>query len=277
MHTNTNPSHPPFHPPHLLSENPFSTRETILHIINADPQQLLAKNADEETPLRCAARLKRPLLFQTTLFARHPHNEEQFKPVAKAYVDNLRTSPPPNLNTFTPAEQNGWVEFVSDSALLSDLSSEDCNLLQLSLDLIQSCDLSVAEALARAVDFTGREAIDLAVPEIKKALQSRLLFLGRYELSKEHPIHKSATCVVMKAYDDHAEDDYRKQFKKFADSSTNRITKEDFHSTLLTLGVTLDATLFEEKVRTAISRLQYPDCNIPTAISHLSYVTHTGH
>ncbi|GMI34404.1 hypothetical protein TrCOL_g12806 [Triparma columacea] len=51
----------------------------------------------------------------------------------------------------------------------------------------------------------------------------------------------------MKAYDDHAEDDYRKQFKKFADSSTNRITKEDFHSTLLTLGVALDATLFEEK------------------------------
>jgi Ca2+-binding EF-hand superfamily protein len=67
----------------------------------------------------------------------------------------------------------------------------------------------------------------------------------------------------MKAYDEHAEDDYRKQFKKFADSSTNRITKEDFHSTLLKLGMTFDATLFEEKVRTAISRLQYPDCNIP--------------
>jgi hypothetical protein len=212
----------------------------------------LAKNADEETPLRCAARLKRPLLFQTTLFARHPHNEEQFKPVAMAYVDNLRTSPPPNLNAFTPAEQNGWVEFVSDSVLLSQLSSEDCNLLQLSLDLIQSCPPEAAKALAKAVDFTGREAIDLAVPEIKKALQSRLLFLGRYELSKEQPIHKSATCVVMKAYDDHAEDDYRKQFKKFSDSSTNRITKEDFHSILLTLGVTLDATLFEEKVR------QYP-------------------
>ena len=206
--------------------------------------------------MRCAARLKRPLLFQMTLFARHPHNEEQFKPVAKAYVDNLRTSPPPNLNAFTPAEQNGWVELVSDSALLSDLSSEDCNLLQLSLDLIQSCPLSVAEALAKAADLTGREAIDLAVPEIKKALQSRLLFLGRYELFKGHPIHMSATCVVMKAYDEHAEDDYREKFKEFAkDSSTNRITKEDFRSTLLTLGMTLDATLFEEKVRTAISRL----------------------
>ena len=148
---------------------------------------------------------------------------------------------------------------MSDSALLSDLSSEDCNLLQLSLDLIQSCPLSVAEALARAVDFTGREAIDLAVPEIKKALQSRLLFLGRYELFKGPPIHKSATCVVIKAYDDHAEDDYREKFKEFvkefADSSTNRISKEDFHSILLKLGVTLDATLFEEKVRTAISRL----------------------
>ena len=83
----------------------------------------------------------------------------------------------------------------------------------------------------------------------------RLLFLGRYELFKDHAIHKSATCVVMKAYDEHAEDDYRKQFKKFADSSTNRITKEDFHSTLLKLGVTLDATLFEEKVRTVISHL----------------------
>ncbi|GMI29200.1 hypothetical protein TrRE_jg7700, partial [Triparma retinervis] len=129
----------------------------------------------------------------------------------------------------------------------TDLSSEDCNLLQLSLDLIQSCPPSVAEALAKAADVTGREAIDLAVPEIKKALQSRLLFLGRYELFKDHAIHKSATCVVMKAYDEHAEEDYREQFKKFADSSTNRITKDDFQSTLLTLGVTLDATLFDEK------------------------------
>ncbi|GMH54323.1 hypothetical protein TrRE_jg223, partial [Triparma retinervis] len=105
-----------------------------------------------------------------------------------------------------PLQQNGWVELVSDSALLTDLSSEDCNLLQLSLDLIQSCPLSVAEALAKAADVTGREAIDLAVPEIKKALQSRLLFLGRYELYKDHAIHKSATCVVMKAYDEHAEE-----------------------------------------------------------------------
>ena len=212
----------------------------------------MAKNTDGETPLRCAARLKRSLNLQTTLFARHPLNEEHFKPVAKAYMENLRASPPPTLNTFTPAEQNGWVEFVSVSAFLSDLSSEDCNLLQLSLDLIQSCPLPVAEALAKAADVTGREAIDLAVPEIKKALQSRLLFLGRYELSKDHAIHKSATCVVMKAYDEHAEEDYREQFKKFADSSTNRITKDDFQSTLLKLGVTLDATLFDEKVRTGM-------------------------
>jgi hypothetical protein len=255
MHTDTNPFPPPFPPPPLLSENFFSTPETILHIINADPQQLLAKNADEETPLRCAARLKRSLLIQTTLFARHPHNEKQFKPAAKAYMDNLRTSPPPNLNAFTPAEQNGWVELVSNSAILSDLSSEDCNLLQLSLDLIDSCPPEVAEALAKAIDFTGREAIVVADPKIKKALQSRLLFMGRYELFKGPPIHKSATCVVMKAYDDHAEDDYREKFKEFCvakDSSTNRITKEDFKSTLLKLGVTLHDTLFEEKVR------QYP-------------------
>lgn len=178
--------------------------------------------------MRCAARLKRSLDVQTTLFARHPHNEEQFKHAAKAYMDNLRTSPPPTLNAFTPAEQNGWVEFVSDGALLKDLSSDECDLLELSLDLIKSCDLPIAQALAKSEDVTGRTAMDLAVPEIKKSLQSRLLFLGRYELFSGPPIHKSATCVVRRAYDMQAEDEYRSQFEEFADPSTNRITKVAF-------------------------------------------------
>eukprot|EP00957_Ditylum_brightwellii_P093530 7122165-Ditylum_brightwellii.AAC.1 len=61
--------------------------------------------------------------------------------------------------------------------------------------------------------------MEVATPEIKLALQERLLFLSRYKLVKGPPIHKSATCVVIKAYDERSNTLYAHVFKECANGS----------------------------------------------------------
>ena len=119
------------------------------------------------------------------------------------------------------------------------------------IDFIKLCEEKIVEMLAYSKDFKGRLAIDYAMPEIKAALQERLLFLGRYDFVKGPPLHKSATCVVLKAYDEKAEDDYRKMFEGFAEkkglkTSTTNLGKDDFKSLVKELGVDMDSDLLND-------------------------------
>jgi hypothetical protein len=85
-----------------------------------------------------------------------------------------------------------------------------------------------------------------AVPRIKEALQSRLLFLGKYALAPGPPIHKSATCVVRKAFDEKAEVEYVELFKKHCDGAAS-ISEDTFKETVKQLGMSLTDEYFQEK------------------------------
>ena len=85
-----------------------------------------------------------------------------------------------------------------------------------------------------------------AVPLIKEALQSRLLFLGKYALTPGPPIHKSATCIVRKAFDEKAEVEYRELFKEYSDGAAS-ITRQAFKEMVTKLGMTLTDEYFDEK------------------------------
>ena len=57
-------------------------------------------------------------------------------------------------------------------------------------------------------DSRGRSALDVSSPLVKVALQSRLLFCGRYEL-EDPPVHVSKTCEVVFAKD------HRRRFEQY--------------------------------------------------------------
>ncbi|GMI23199.1 hypothetical protein TeGR_g7025, partial [Tetraparma gracilis] len=92
----------------------------------------------------------------------------------------------------------------------------------------------------------GRTAINQAVPRIKEALQSRLLFLGKYDLVPGPPIHKSATCIVKKAFDEKAKVEYVELFKKYS-GGTDSISRETFKKTVKQLGMSLSDQYFDER------------------------------
>jgi serine/threonine protein kinase len=209
------------------------------------------KNDLEQTLLVVATNNNLPLSSQAHIFSGHPLNEARFQPAAEHYLTNLLSSPPTSLSSFPLFQQNGFVELVSDRALLHDLSTETLDLSKTILDFIATCPLEVATALAHAADFDGRTAMNQAVPDIKSALQARLLFLGQYQLVPGQPIHKSATCTVKKAFDERADFEYKAMFKKFC-SDDDKISKEGFKAVIEKLGgMSLDDKLFEEKFRAA--------------------------
>jgi len=202
-------------PLHIAARNPTIPKASLLLLINADPASLKIKNNDEETPLAYSATCIQPVTIQSVLFSAHPLNDNRLKPAAEFYLNDLVASPPTSLESSPPALQNGWVEFSSDTTLLEQLSTPTYNLVTTTTTVISACPLPVAKTLAYSVDLTGRSAIDLSVPAIKTALQSRLLFLGRYKIQAGPPLHKSATCVVVNADDYSASLDYIKEFETF--------------------------------------------------------------
>ena len=72
-------------------------------------------------------------------------------------------------------------------------------------------------ALADLTNDKGQRAIDLACLECRSAMQKALFFLGRYDVDKGPPEHRSATSLVVRAVDHAAADDYGKLFDEFDD------------------------------------------------------------
>jgi Ca2+-binding EF-hand superfamily protein len=84
----------------------------------------------------------------------------------------------------------------------------------------------------------------MAVPRIKEALQSRLLFMGRYQLQSGPPLHKSATCVVVNAEDFNAYKDYKLAFARF---NTPAISKAEFSAVVTSFGINWTPDEFERQ------------------------------
>ena len=72
-------------------------------------------------------------------------------------------------------------------------------------------------ALADLTNAKGQRAIDLACLECRSAMQKALFFLGRYDVDKGPPEHRSATSLVVRAVDHAAADDYGKLFDEVED------------------------------------------------------------
>ena len=62
-------------------------------------------------------------------------------------------------------------------------------------------------ALADLTNEKGERAIELAVLPCRRAMQRALFFLGRYDIDKGPPEHRSATSLVVRAVDHEAADD----------------------------------------------------------------------
>jgi serine/threonine protein kinase len=58
-----------------------------------------------------------------------------------------------------------------------------------------------------AQDRSGRKAVDIAAAANKKAIQSLLLWFGKYRITESRPEHQSATCFVYKAVDEFSLDE----------------------------------------------------------------------
>jgi serine/threonine protein kinase len=157
---------------------------------------------------------------------------KRLKNLKEEYIDWITKAGSIKKDSFSPHLQHGWVTFLikcldddddSDAKKMAELNRVDVDSLRL---------------LATAKDKLGREAIKVAPPTIKKALQKILLFLGRYDLVEGEPIHQSATCVVIRAKDAKMEDNYKKIFKKYKKDSF--LDQENFGKALQFLMIISD-------------------------------------
>eukprot|EP00978_Attheya_sp_CCMP212_P002885 scaffold5943_cov56-Attheya_sp.AAC.1 len=203
-------------PLHRACANVRADLEMIQILVEASPDALQSIDDNNEVPLVRAFEFELAEDILRYLFSCHPinasqlHNTDATKlyPVAKTFLSDIKKmSSPISLKTFPKLRQNGWVNFVSVEANMV-VGDKTTNLGDTCIEFIKTCDKEVAEVLAYSKDLNGRLAINYAIPKIKAALQERLLFLGRYDFTKGHPLHKSATCIVLKAYDEKAEEDY---------------------------------------------------------------------
>jgi len=153
----------------------------------------------------------------------------QTKKLERQYMMDMIDSPPSSLHFFQPVQQHGWVSFVKN---LSDRKT-----IQMCVDFIddsEKCPNEVAEALGYAKNHNHRQAINLAIPEIRHALQRRVLFLSRYDLTKGPPVYKTDTTLVTKAIDKNADVQYKERILDFIAKSkkTKVIDKRTFQEVL---------------------------------------------
>jgi hypothetical protein len=261
-------------PLHLACVNPTTSLKVLEYLVEWDGSALAEKDAEDKVPLQCALNAHQPAPILRYLFACHPIALNScLGPVALDYLEHLRENPPTSVMTFSPGEQNGWVEFISSSDVL-DLAPDKAivdrdnmgwceratlsataagrgiDLITIAVNLIRACSRDTAEVLCYSKDLTGRLAIEVAVPPIKAALRDKLFFIGRYQFVSATPIHKSATCVVLKAVDYKAKEDYQRDFQKYVQKynvGKTSICRTDFKKVILDMGLRYDGDLFDEK------------------------------
>ncbi|KAL3938522.1 MAG: hypothetical protein SGBAC_006589 [Bacillariaceae sp.] len=124
--------------------------------------------------------------------------------------------------------QHGWVQFLANHVV--NYSKESDMLIS----FIKTTDLAKVRVLANAKDLDGRLALKFAKVHIRSVFEERLLFLGRYDLAAGPPIHKSATCIVVKAEDTKMSQYYDAEFEKYSRGGENpdELSREQFQEAL---------------------------------------------
>lgn len=144
--------------------------------------------------------------------------------IKTTYVQAIVTSPPGD--DFPVSKQHGWVHFLSNHV---GADSTEANSL---IGFFRKAELKTLRVLANAKDADGRIALNFAKSRIRETFEERLLFLGRYRLSKGPPIHKSTTSIVIKAEDYKMDQYYGLKFDKHTSDASSLLKLGSFCSAL---------------------------------------------
>ena len=101
-------------------------------------------------------------------------------------------------------------------------------------------------ALADLTNDKGQRAIDLACLECRRAMQKALFFLGRYDVDKGPPEHRSATSLVVRAVDHAAADDYGQLFVEFDKDSNGTLDASELEALAAKLGTNVEIFEIED-------------------------------
>ena len=218
---------------HLATKRNKMTRlPLMISIIESDFMTYNETSTESDLPIN---EVHKMLFVLQPVFKSEFTKDEYFKMVEKLadfYIDTTMVSM--QRDSFGDIEQHGWVEFVSKVDIPTAI--DKC------VSLIENNDTSIEKVrwLAEAKDQDKRRALDVAKSNIREAMQKRLLFMGRYDIDLLY-IHKSDTCIVVKASDVTTEKLYEEKFDKYNKSSkSDRLTKEEFIDALKDLGTGLD-------------------------------------
>ena len=174
--------------------------------------------ANEYIDLPCALAIRhtRPVDIILHLFGRYTIKEsnlrtkqerEKLDSSCDQYVKSLESED--YIRSFDTLQRHRWVSFANRIEIGPDSATRLAQLIQ----LIEEGPVKIVRFLAYCKDLQGRLAIESATKEIRTAMEKRLLFLGRFELTKGPPLHKSPTSLVIKVIDTRADDEYRKAFE----------------------------------------------------------------
>jgi len=175
---------------------------------------------------------------------------------------------PASLGEFTPDKQHGWVKFLG-SHVYTD--SKDEMVLAAMIRDTSRCPQESVEALAKAKTNDNRTAMDVATPEIKRALQERLQFLKRYDLDKGHVVHRSATCFVTAGKDAKMDEMYKGIYQKYSEKG-DWMEEAQFEKFLIEYGFLADA---DTKSKEEVSRrFKMIDVDNSDSISEAEFVSY---
>ena len=187
--------------------------------------------ANEYIDLPCALAIRhtRPVDIILHLFGRYTIKEsnlrtkqerEKLDSSCDQYVKSLESED--YIRSFDTLQRHRWVSFANRIEIGPDSATRLAQLIQ----LIEEGPVKIVRFLAYCKDLQGRLAIESATKEIRTAIEKRLLFLGRFELAKGPPLHKSPTSLVIKAVDARADDEYRNAFETaLMEESLNELDK----------------------------------------------------
>ena len=208
------------YPLHLASYNPRAPLRVfeLLSSPHTKDGRLVLMVTDDNNHLPCALAIRhnKPDGIILHLFERYPikasnlrtkPEREKLDSICDQYIKNLESGD--YIKSFDTLQQHGWVSFANGIEIGPDSATRLAQLIQ----LIEEGPVKIVRFLAYCKDLQGRLAIESATKEIRTAMEKRLLFLGRFELTKGPPLHKSPASLVIKVIDTRADDEYRKAFE----------------------------------------------------------------
>lgn len=241
-------------PQHLLLHNPKITIDfftsDIVKAKTLDCRYAISIMTDDKhTAASLAIKLSHSADIQLRLYSYHPVNSalfgdkvkyiKQLKDAENRYLHNILNPPSKrSMENWDFLKQHGWVQCLTT---LSQKKVDDISKFIKS----EKCEFILAKSLAYARNHEDKMALDVADPKIREALEEKILFLGRYEMSRGLPLYKSSTCIVKKATDTKNRVYYSEVFRKFATENLY-LLENQLIDALIFMGVEFDEERISE-------------------------------